>query len=213
MAIETFEFIDDLNAANPTATDNVSEGDDHLRGLKTTLKNTFPNVTGAINATETELNYVDGVTSAIQTQLNAKETADATIVKDADIGSTVQAYDADTAKTDTAQEWTSQQNFNATTLTFDATQDWNLTTNQVCKLTLTANTTFDAPTNQVDGSVYVITIIQDGTGSRTAGWNTVFKWAGGTAPTLTTDASAKDVFTFVSDGTNMNNVAQVLDVS
>ena len=212
MAIETFEFIDDLNAANPTATDNVSEGDDHLRGLKTTLKNTFPNVTGAINATETELNYVDGVTSAIQTQLNAKETADATIVKDADIGSTVQAYDADTAKTDTAQEWTSQQNFNATTLTFDATQDWDLTTNQVCKLTLTANTTFDAPTNQVDGSVYVITIIQDGTGSRTAGWNTVFKWAGGTAPTLTTDASAKDVFTFVSDGTNMNNVAQVLDV-
>ena len=73
MAIETFEFIDDLNAANPTATDNVSEGDDHLRGLKTTLKNTFPNVTGAINATETELNYVDGVTSAIQTQLNAKQ--------------------------------------------------------------------------------------------------------------------------------------------
>ena len=128
------------------------------------------------------------------------------------IGTDVQAYDADTAKTDTAQEWTSQQNFNATTLTFDATQDWNLSANQVCKLTLTANTTFDAPTNQVDGSVYVITIIQDGTGSRTAGWNTVFKWAGGTAPTLTTDASAKDVFTFVSDGTNMNNVAQVLDV-
>jgi len=72
MAIETFEYIDDLNVANPTATDNVSEGDDHLRGLKTTLKNTFPNVTGAINATETELNYVDGVTSAIQTQLDAK---------------------------------------------------------------------------------------------------------------------------------------------
>jgi len=129
------------------------------------------------------------------------------------VAPTFQTVDADTAKTDTAQEWTSQQNFNATTLTFDATQDWDLTTNQVCKLTLTANTTFDAPTNQVDGSVYVITIIQDGTGSRTAGWNTVFKWAGGTAPTLTTDASAKDVFTFVSDGTNMNNVAQVLDVS
>ena len=73
MAIETFEYIDDLNVANPTATDNVSEGDDHLRGLKTTLKNTFPNVTGAINATETELNYVDGVTSAIQTQLDAKQ--------------------------------------------------------------------------------------------------------------------------------------------
>ena len=82
MAIETFEFIDDLVAANPTATDNVSEGDDHLRGLKTTLKNTFPNVDGAVNSTQaelnildgvtattTELNYVDGVTSSIQTQL------------------------------------------------------------------------------------------------------------------------------------------------
>ena len=63
MAIETFEYIDDLNAANPTATDNVSEGDDHLRGLKTTLKNTFPNVTGAIDATEAELNILDGVTA------------------------------------------------------------------------------------------------------------------------------------------------------
>ena len=89
MAIETFGFIDDLNAANPTATDNVSEGDDHIRGIKATLKSTFPNVTGAINATETELNYVDGVTSAIQTQLNNKEAADATILKDADIGVTV----------------------------------------------------------------------------------------------------------------------------
>ena len=113
----------------------------------------------------------------------------------------------------TAQEYTAQQNFNATTLTFDATQDWNLSANQVCKLTLTANTTFDAPTNQVDGSVYVITIIQDGTGSRTAGWNTVFKFAGGTVPTLTTTASAKDVLTFVSDGTNMLCIAQVLNVS
>jgi len=87
MAIETFEYIDDLNVANPTATDNVSEGDDHLRGLKTTLKNTFPNVTGAIDATEAELNildgvtattaelnYVDGVTSNIQTQLDNIDT-------------------------------------------------------------------------------------------------------------------------------------------
>jgi hypothetical protein len=125
------------------------------------------------------------------------------------------AIDTTELKLDTAnaQEWTGQQNFNATTLTYDATQDWNLAANQVCKLTLTANTTFDAPTNQVDGSVYVITIIQDGTGSRTAGWNTVFKFAGATVPTLTTTASAKDVFTFISDGTNMLCIAQVLNVS
>ena len=89
MGIETFEFIDDLVAANPTSTDNVSEGDDHLRGLKTTLKNTFPNVTGAINPTETELNYVDGVTSAIQTQLDAKSATATTVTKTSTTGSGV----------------------------------------------------------------------------------------------------------------------------
>lgn len=118
--------------------------------------------------------------------------------------------------TSVANEYTAQQNFNATTLTFDATQDWDLAANQVCSLTLTANTTFDAPTNQVDGSVYVITIIQDGTGSRTAAWNTGstgFKFAGATVPTLTITASAKDIFTFVSNGTSMQCVAQVLNVS
>lgn len=68
------------------------------------------------------------------------------------IGTNVQAYDADTAKTDTAQEWTRTQNFNSTSLTFDATQDWDLSQNQVTALTLTGNTVFDAPTNQIDGA-------------------------------------------------------------
>lgn len=72
MALETATYINGLNSANPTATDNKSEGDDHIRLVKSTLLATFPAVTGAVTATHTELNYVDGVTSAIQTQLNAK---------------------------------------------------------------------------------------------------------------------------------------------
>ena len=52
-----------------------------------------------------------------------------------------------------ANEWTAQQNFNNTALTFDVTQDWALTANQVATLTLTGNTTFDAPTQMVDGGV------------------------------------------------------------
>ena len=62
MALETFNYIDSLVVTNPTATDNVSQGDDHLRGIKTTLKNTFPNVTGAINATQAEVDILDGAT-------------------------------------------------------------------------------------------------------------------------------------------------------
>jgi hypothetical protein len=112
-----------------------------------------------------------------------------------------------------AQEWTAQQNFNNTALSFDATQDWALTANQVATLTLTANTIFDAPSQMVDGAFYSLIIIQDGTGSRTASWNTVFKWAAATAPTLTTTASAKDIFVWRSDGTNMYEVGRQLNVS
>ena len=65
------KYIDDLVSTNPTATDNVHQGDDHIRGIKNVLKLTLPNVAGAITPTHTELNYVDGVTSAVQSQLDA----------------------------------------------------------------------------------------------------------------------------------------------
>ncbi len=48
-----------------------------LQAIQAAVKGAFPNVTGAVNATHTELNYVDGVTSAIQTQLDAKVSAGA----------------------------------------------------------------------------------------------------------------------------------------
>lgn len=72
MSVETATYISDLNATYPASGDPKSEGDDHLRLIKSTVKATFPNVSGAVTPTHTELNYVDGVTSAIQTQLNAK---------------------------------------------------------------------------------------------------------------------------------------------
>ena len=71
MALETGTYISDLNVSNPAATDGVTQADDHLRLIKSTVKATFPNVSGAVTPTHTELNYVDGVTSAIQTQLDA----------------------------------------------------------------------------------------------------------------------------------------------
>ena len=42
MGIETGNFISNLNSSNPLSSDNVSEGDDHLRLLKNVLKKTFP---------------------------------------------------------------------------------------------------------------------------------------------------------------------------
>lgn len=50
------KFIDDLVNTNPAAGDQKSEGDDHIRGVKNVLLNTFPNITGAVTATQSELN-------------------------------------------------------------------------------------------------------------------------------------------------------------
>lgn len=64
MTVEaSFNYPSDLNASYPAAGDSIPEGDDHIRGLKTCLKTTFPNVSGAITPTHTTLNKV-GVTQA-----------------------------------------------------------------------------------------------------------------------------------------------------
>ena len=74
MGLETGTYIDSLNTSNPGATDSVAQGDDHLRLIKSTVKNTFPNITGAMTATHTELNLLDGVT-ANTTELNYVDVA------------------------------------------------------------------------------------------------------------------------------------------
>ncbi|GKS86479.1 hypothetical protein AVMA1855_20025 [Acidovorax sp. SUPP1855] len=72
MSFENATFINQLNVAWPLAADLISEGDDHIRLTKATLKNTFPNVAGAVSASHIELSYVTGVTSGIQGQINGK---------------------------------------------------------------------------------------------------------------------------------------------
>jgi len=69
MGLETGTYISDLNSSNPVAGDPVNEGDDHLRLIKSTVKATFPSITGAVTSTHTELNLLDGVT-ANTTELN-----------------------------------------------------------------------------------------------------------------------------------------------
>lgn len=71
MPIESATYISQLNTANPTAADPKSEGDDQIRLVKTVLKAQFPNFTAAaVTPTVAEVNYLAGVTSGIQTQLN-----------------------------------------------------------------------------------------------------------------------------------------------
>lgn len=60
----------------PTDGDPINQGDDHIRLIKAVLKSIFPGVGGngfatPISAVEAELNFVSGVTSAIQDQINS----------------------------------------------------------------------------------------------------------------------------------------------
>ncbi len=68
MALEDLtgtKYIDSLNSANPVASDDVAEGDDHIRGIKNVLKFSFPGIDGAVNSTDTELNLLDGINALI----------------------------------------------------------------------------------------------------------------------------------------------------
>ena len=72
MAVDSATTIAALNTALPTGADPKSEGDDNFRHIKTVIKAAFPNVAGAVSATDVELSRVAGVTSAIQTQIDGK---------------------------------------------------------------------------------------------------------------------------------------------
>lgn len=114
MGLETATYISDLDETWPLGGDNPNKGDDHLRVIKEVIKNTFPNINGAMTLTDEELNALLGhihtalaitntpagdieatnVQDAINELDTEKEPADSTILKDADIGVTILAYAA-----------------------------------------------------------------------------------------------------------------------
>ena len=52
--------------------------------------------------------------------------------------------------------------------------------------------------NETVGQIFILRLIQDGTGSRTVTWFSTIKWAdGGSEPTLTTTGGKTDVFGFI----------------
>ena len=60
MGLEVATYIDGLVISNPAGTDDRSQGDDHIRLVKSVLKNTFPNITGPITLTQAQINAIQG---------------------------------------------------------------------------------------------------------------------------------------------------------
>lgn len=78
MALESGTYINSLNSSNPVATDPLSQTDEHLRLLKSTIKATFPNLTGAVSSTQAELDTkaaitTDGSTPSLATGITGEE--------------------------------------------------------------------------------------------------------------------------------------------
>ena len=134
-------------------------------------------------------------------------------------GNGTSAFTAVTAPSGTIVGTTDTQTLSAKTLTNPTVTNYvetpysansstaitlDLTNGTVQIITLTGNATITMPT-ATSGKSFVMMLKQDGTGSRTVTWSTV-KWAGGTAPTITSTASRQDILSFFADGTNWYGV-------
>ena len=136
------------------------------------------------SVTNTELQYINSLSSNAQTQLTAK------------------------AALATAQTFTAGQRGEITALSSATTITIDVAASNNFSVTLGHNTTFANPSNDTAGQSGSIFITQDGTGSRTASWGSDWDFIGGTAPTLTTTAAAVDRIDYVIlDGTNIHAVA------
>ena len=101
---------------------------------------------------------------------------------------------------------------NITALSDGATITIDMATACHHSVTLGGNRTFAAPSNQVVGQSGSIFITQDGTGSRTASFNSAFKFIGGVAPSLSSAANATDRIDYIIKASNVIQCAVSLDI-
>ena len=128
------------------------------------------------------------------------------------IGTDVQAYNANTAFTNTNQSFSVAQRGTITALTDGSTITPNMNNANNFSVTLGGNRTLANPTNQTAGQSGVIVVTQDGTGSRTLAYGSNWKFPGGTAPTLTTTANAVDVIAYYVESASRITARLVADV-
>lgn len=80
MPLETGTYIGDLTATNPTSSDAVGQGDDHLRLIKTTLQNTLPNMGGILGQVRRQDVAVSLSSTWNTSQIVVSNSATATVV-------------------------------------------------------------------------------------------------------------------------------------
>lgn len=91
---------------------------------------------------------------------------------------------------------------NIQTYTPAGTATLDLSKGNIHHITMPAGNITIALSNGTAGQCFIVRILQDGTGSRTVTWFTTIRWAGGSAPTLTTAASKADTVGFEITGSS-----------
>lgn len=158
--------------------------------------------------------------------LGVYEPADATIVKDADIGVSVQGYDADTSKTDVAETRSAPIGMGNNNLIDIKTASFNVeydngnsgaadtvtfSNGQKQKITLTANTTLTI-TAPAAGDVgnYQLRLIQNAAGGSTVTWSglSASRWlSSATAPAINAASNGETIISLFWDGANFTQSA------
>ena len=205
MALESTTYIDGLVTTNPTGTDPRSQGDDHIRLVKATIRSTFPNVAGAMTATHTELNLIDGYTGTTA-ELNYNDVPTLGTVEAS------KTVTADAVGTTTNLKTKKQTEIVNVVGTVSGATAINFALGNVATAVLASGGSFtisNAPASGVYGKF--IFILTNG-GTVADPWHASVKFAGGTTPTLTT--SGVDILTFetIDNGATWFAVVEGLDM-
>lgn len=116
------------------------------------------------------------------------------------------------AVTNAAQSFSAAQRGSVVALTDGATITPDFAAGNNFSVTLGGNRTLANPSNLTAGQSGTIVITQDGTGSRTLAYGSNWKFPGGTAPTLTTTASAVDVIAYYVESATRITARLISDV-
>jgi len=172
-----------------------------------------PTATAGTNTTQIATTAF--VTTAVPTNSAIDARADARVT--AAVGSSVQAFDADTTKNDVANTFTAAQTLNAG-LTVDgpykqaaeavSALDIDLSTGNYFTKTINGNSTFTFSNPPASGTVGSFTLELTHT-SGTVTWPSSVKFNSDTAPTLTTGKTHLFYFTTDNNGTRYRGAALV----